>query len=526
MQNNTGNTADLPGRIQDKENAALEVCRETAETLLLVEEKKEANLLLKMTGQSIAFKFRRPRDVFRAAHATPFDFDEVPSCIAHAARAFSSSTGFDRSGVIVSAVIAAAASIDDAYKLIVRPESNWVESARLWAVLIGTPSSGKSPSMRVAINQLKFRHQRAVIQWGQDFRELRKEEKPPEPAFYTSDTTIAAMSETLRGNPRGLLMTTEEFSTWIGGIDASDRGQEATNRGHWLQLYDGGPHQMNRINRGSVFVPNWGASVLAACTPDGLCKHMRKLPDDGLIHRFIPVIIGPRTYERSGDAREAIQYWSTWIDWLIDHIHPAAVTMEPDAKRLFDEEERSKSWLSESIYEASPQLASHLGKHNGMLARVALTFHALNDPGTLVLRARTMWMAVKFCRRVAKHAATMFDSILSTSPALSLARSLARSIVAEASMLTTIGRDWMSNHCAEFRNADDRVRREAVLVLEDADWLEPFPGARAYGGWHTTKWTIHERLASMFAREGQEWRARRMAVREAIGLEDPDLHEA
>jgi hypothetical protein len=79
----------------------------------------------------------------------------------------------------------------------------------------------------------------------------------------------------------------------------------------------------------------------------------------------------------------------------------------------------------------------------------------------------------------------------------------------------------MSSHCTEFRKADDRVRREAVQILEDADWLEAPVGARAYGGWPRA-WNVHERLHTQFSREDEEWRARRAAVRQAIGLEDPE----
>nr|WP_298717246.1 DUF3987 domain-containing protein [uncultured Steroidobacter sp.] len=491
------------------------------QNLLAAEDKREASELRRMTGNSVALQFRMPKDIFRTAIATPFEFDEVPATIAKLAQSFSEATGFDRSGVIVAALVAAASAVDDRYRLTVRPESNWYESARLWAVLIGTPSAGKTPSIRAATNPIKAMHEAEVLLWLAANRDLKEAEREPRPALYTSDATIPALQEVLKVNERGLMMLTEEFATWIGAIDATDKGEGAQNRGNWLQLYDGGSKQFNRINRGDVFVPNWSASVLAACTPDGLRGHMKQLPDDGLVHRFIPAIMGMRDHNRKGDARPAEAEWASVLRWLRENTRTRHIEMSAGARKLFDEEERHKSWLSDSVYESSPQLASHLGKHGGMLARVALTFHACTDPNADALPEQTMWLAIKFMRRVAKHSAAMFDGILGTSPPLALARALGRSIVAEAGVLTTIGRDWMSSHSTEFRKADDRVRREAVQILEDADWIEAKPGARSYGGWPRS-WEVNDQVMTHYSRQGVEWRARRAAVREAIGLEDPD----
>ncbi|CAN7284975.1 hypothetical protein LJR251_001365 [Rhizobium rhizogenes] len=111
---------------------------------------------------------------------------------------------------------------------------------------------------------------------------------------------------------------------------------------------------------------------------------------------------------------------------------------------------------------------------------------------------------------------TLYSSILSAAPAFELARALARSIVAAEEALTAVARDWMTQHCQAFKKADDRLRREAVQILEDADWLEAQPGVRAYGGW-PSKYSVHPQVFTLFAPEGEQWRARRAAVRDAIG---------
>ncbi len=89
----------------------------------------------------------RPLDLLRDLPAPPFADDTVPAAILNLSSTFSAATGFDRSGLMVAAVGAAGAMIDDRARLAVRPASGWFESARLWLALIGSPSAGKTPTL-------------------------------------------------------------------------------------------------------------------------------------------------------------------------------------------------------------------------------------------------------------------------------------------------------------------------------------------------------------------------------------------
>jgi len=180
----------------------------------------------------------------------------VPAPIHAMAQAYSAATGFDYSGAVLAATVAGAAVTDERYRLAVRPASEWFESARLWGVLIGTPSAGKSPTIRAATDPIKAMHSESFAAWAKANEGKKPEEREPIPCLFTSDATVEALADMLRDNPRGLLMLTEEFASWIGGIDAYREGAGAKNRGEWLQLYDGGPHQVNRVKRGAFLVPN------------------------------------------------------------------------------------------------------------------------------------------------------------------------------------------------------------------------------------------------------------------------------
>jgi Protein of unknown function (DUF3987) len=473
--------------------------------------------------RDLTFASRIPRDILRRAAPPRYDFEDVPRPIGEFAWHFSQATGYDPSGAIVAAVTTAASMIDDNYRLLVRPESDWHVAARQWAFLCGDPSTGKSPNIRAATGPVKKMHHDLYQRWRAVNEGERSDEQEPVPALYTSDSTIAALSVALQANPRGLLMLTEEFASWIGGIDSADRGESAKNRGDWLQLRDGGPHQINRVIRGVVYVPNWGVSVLAACTPDGLAKQMKQMPEDGLVQRFIPCILSSPDLDATGDARVALDTWGRWLEWAFDATTSYAsnwLRLSDGARILFDAEVRQIRELVLATEAFSPAYAAHLGKHPGMLAEVALTFHVYcTEAGGVIppeVSVEAMRYAIRYLRKARRHAHTLYSSILSSAPAFELARALARSIVASEPGMTTVSRDWMTSHCQLFRKADDRLRREAVQMLEDADWLSAETHARTYGGWPRS-YLVHHKVFEMFAREGELWRARRAAVRDMIG---------
>jgi len=468
-----------------------------------------------------------PHNIFNDAIPKPFAFDEIPPIIASFAKSFSDATGFDHSGLMVAAVIAAASVIDDRIKLEVQKGSSWIVSARLWGFLCGKPSAGKSPIIRAATDPIKGLHYDLFNEWQEKNKVLSLDEQSPITTIFTSDATVAALSEILKDNPAGILMLNEEFASWIGGIDSPNKGEAAKNRGDWLQLRDGGARQINRIGRGNIFVPNWGASVLAATTPDGLSKQMKHMPEDGLIQRFISCIIQPSIIKRDkGDSTIELKQWAELVKaiyaYTSDSHNHQIIKFNQVAQVLIDDEFFDIDKTIQAIEDIYPSYASHLGKHKGMLAEVALVFHFILEmpQPSLEISENTVKMAIKFMRRIRQHAFYLYNSVLNSSGGFELAKSIARSIAADETKPEMIGRDWMSQHCSLFRKADERTRQEAIQFLDDMNWLKAIPWERSYNGW-PTKFQINPDIYNHFARDGEQWRERRKQVKEHItGLEE------
>lgn len=459
------------------------------------------------------FHSKIPQNFINEVVAPPLDLANVPEPVAAFARSCSSAYGFDLSGLVMAALTAAAAMMDDGYQLEVMPR--WHVSARLWTVLIGKSASGKSPILKKATAPIKAKHNEFAAEYDRACESLQSgEPRPIRLALYTSDATIEALSERLRENPRGMLVLTEEFSSWIGGIDSSSKGDAAKNRGNWLQLYDGGSYQVDRVMRGSILIENWGASILTASTPSGLSEQLKYLPEDGLIQRFIPVIVGTMNHSADGDAGEQLDSWKNWLFWIHGYTsqHPL-IRFSPKARELFMKTKADLGRMAESSDAISGALASHISKHTEMVARLALVFHVFDPRQPQDLSVETLQMAVNLMGQLRKHSVALFADIFGASPSADIARALARSLAAaDPGQVQTIGRDWMTQHCRAFEKAkDDRIRREAVQLLEDFDWLRD-AGTGNYAGW-PKKFDVNRNIFRLYAREGEVHRAKRAAVK-------------
>src|SRR5688500_102657 len=55
-----------------------------------------------------------------------------------------------------------------------------------------------------------------------------------------TDRKLGAVQELLSGRPKKLLMSVDELSLLLNGIDRYSAGKMNSNRAAWLQLYEGG----------------------------------------------------------------------------------------------------------------------------------------------------------------------------------------------------------------------------------------------------------------------------------------------
>lgn len=462
-----------------------------------------------------------PLDIFRAFAAPPLDPQDFPQTLREFAVPLAAAAGHDPSGYLMAGLAAAAAAAHDGLRLLIDPRTSWFESPRLWVLLLGPPGSAKTPAIRAAVGALFELHRRLREQHARDTAGLREDDpKPPAPSVLVSDTTLEALSEVLAANPRGVCAVFEELDSWVGSLDAYRGGIGSKDRGEWLRLFDGGPHQVDRIKRGSYFVPNWGASILGATTPAGLRRHAKDLPADGLIQRFLPVLVRPMTApDDSVDGAAIKAARETFEARLIELFHapPGVVRLSPEAARLFFARRDALRAEVEAVAGLSEPMQGHLAKHAGLIARVALTMHAIecgrhacDEP----ISEETMARAVRLLRALARHALAMFDTLAGGNDStLTLARAAARAVL--AGRFETVNRRELTHACRAFRDAPEGQREAALRFLVDAAWLTPLDEGRQYAGRPAT-FAVNPEAHTRFAGEGQELKARRAVVRDLL----------
>lgn len=462
-----------------------------------------------------------PVNILADFTAPPLDPADFPPVLREYAELTADAAGHDASAYLGAMLAATAGMVDDGIRLCLDERTAWYESPILWLLLIAAPGGAKSPAINAAARPLLELHAHLRDRWRADCEAMSdNEKKPPMPALFVSDATIEALGDTMANNPRGIVYLSHELDSWIGSHDAYRDGQGSRDRGHWLALYDGGPHEVQRVQRGTQLVPNWSASLLTATTPSGLQRHARSLPADGLIQRFLPVMVRPMRapdLDIPGAAVErARAAYGARLRELFDYRPTHPVRLTADAGELFRQRVAELREQVPAMAEVNAPFSAHLAKHAGMVGRLALVLHAAScdvHPAERAVRADTMAAAIRIMRRVGRSAAAMYAALGGVDNAATVARAAARALLADR--LAGFTRNDLMQGCRAFRDAPEFARESALRLLEDAGWVAPVDGGRRWGGRPTT-YAVDPRVHELFGGYGAAHRARRTKVRAAI----------
>jgi hypothetical protein len=468
-----------------------------------------------------------PVNILGEMSAPEFTGDELPPVLSEFALAFARSTGFDPSLTLSASVSVAAAALSDHFQIVGDSRSQWFQQARLWILNIGRPGTGKTPVQKAMLGPLWAIQKALTEEHDQAVATLPEGEKaPPIPRVIIGDATIEALSERLRGNPRGILLANDEFESWLGSHDTYRAGAVSRDRGEWLRLFDGGPHTIERIQRGSVYVENWGASILTATTPAALVKLTRSLPEDGLLQRFIPVIVrGKREPERIETLDAARIRYAETIKRLFaatPRAHNGCVPLSVDAQEFLQVWMRQSQLTQEAFGTLEPALESHLSKYPSFLLRLALTFHAANivnqqhelarDPAAFPVPLTTIETAARFLKRATLHAIALYLDRRSGNDVYELARETARAILARG--WTMVERRHLIQTVRAFRKASDDLQDSALRLFVDMGWLRYAEGG--YMKRTPARYEVNPSLPAKFASVAQRERERRAVIRDVI----------
>jgi hypothetical protein len=441
--------------------------------------------------------------------------------------------GGDICGIAAGALAVCAAAIPDKIQLKVkRYDDGWKESARLWVTLVGPVSTMKSPIMSAVVKPLRRidtdmarENARKMAEYKKlDAEERKQEDVPKQPRLMLQDTTMEAAQETLKDSPDGVLCFQDELSGWFGSMDKYSGGKgSAKDRAFWLESYNGAPYSVNRVGRGTTFIDNLSVSILGGIQPEPIRALAEGSHDDGLLQRLVPIVLRPAVVGRDETPSSVVSDY----DELIGKLHrlrppttggiflaPTNLTFDDGALEIRKGLEKKHLELQqcESLHR---KLASHIGKYNGIFARLCVVWHCIENAGGELPAVITEHTA----RRVAcflhdfllPHALAFYAGTLGLSNDHDALTAIAGYILARKSERIAY-RDCMRGDTVMKK----LMPREAEMVFEQLDgfgWVTKTAGQNPTD---RPRWIVNSVVHQKFAERGKAEAERRERDRATI----------
>jgi Protein of unknown function (DUF3987)/Bifunctional DNA primase/polymerase, N-terminal len=337
-----------------------------------------------------------PVDLWGKFEPPPLPRALLPRVIEDFAFERSAVMGCDISSLAVGALVVCAAAIPQTIKL--QPKKNdteWQETARLWVMEVGDPSTMKTPGILATTKPLKriddelaSDYQKALESWTRLPKEdQKKTPKPKKLRAMIFNTTIESVQEILKDSPNGVLLEDDELSGWSDAMYkySGTRGAQ-TDRAFWMKAYNGGSHTVDRITRGQTHIPHLSVSILGGVQPGPISKLANAGDDDGLMQRFIPIMARPAKLGHDQAPEDAVTSYARLIEDLRElkpppnagYVFPPTVPLTFDAGGLKIRQQLELKHLEFAGIEGlNRKLTAHLGKYNGIFARLCVIFHCI-----------------------------------------------------------------------------------------------------------------------------------------------------
>ena len=169
-------------------------------------------------------------------------------------------------------------------------KDGWVESACLYAAIVGDPGMTKTPALAVAAKPLWGITEDLIREYREAIAAAPDDDDPPPPRrLAVDDTTVEALAPILQDNPRGLVMLRDELTAWVSGLNQY-KGGKGSDRQFFLSAWSGSPVVVDRKRNEGIplHIPRPFLSVVGALTPAMLTELSEtKNRDDGFLDRLL-----------------------------------------------------------------------------------------------------------------------------------------------------------------------------------------------------------------------------------------------
>ena len=292
--------------------------------------------------------------------------------------------------------------------------SSWTEPPVLWVILVGPPSSGKSPALdplvkivealeaalakdfEATLRQHDAAAARAKVklkQWTKGLEDAVDDgapvppdavepDRPKRPRIMISDATIESVADIASGNAKGLILVRDEIAGWWRGFNryGGDGGGDAQ---FWLQAYGARPFTVDRKTAAKpIRISRLAVSILGGVQPGVVAGFLQQREADGLAARFLWVYPaarkGFRLSKAAIDHRAAsealLRLWALAGTLGAVDLEPRPCPLDDDAAIRFE------VWWAATRDRAGDNQGAYgewLGKAGGLALRLALVLEHL-----------------------------------------------------------------------------------------------------------------------------------------------------
>ncbi len=441
----------------------------------------------------------------------------------------------------------------DSIRLQIKQNDDWKVHPSVWCLVLGGPSSGKTPALEVGMRWVQKKDAEKVIENMRkmdDYDHLYKQ--------YEADCAIAVKNKAPRPEKPELPVLTEywlnngtregavrmlqhsrkfcyfldEASAFITALDRYAQGGKGSgDREFWLSTWNSGPSKVSLANR-TMSIPNSSAALCGGTTPSSMRSAAGgKLQADGLLARFLICNIPDKEagVDTVPDAQAAAMY-DRILSNLIDMRHGATIKLSTDAAAIYREfcDDLTRRIRSED----SDEICSSLGKWYGLWGRLALIYfltdcaahgHVPTDGATIP--AGIAKQVTDFLRWQVGHQQQFYYEIMSNRAGRKFSQLIARFILAHDELDELNFRDHISRpHHKAMEALKPWELKEAINTLINAAWITP-KGFKTNTHGVPGAYEINPRIRSMFEDERENEKERRAIIRDELqamrGLREP-----
>jgi hypothetical protein len=272
----------------------------------------------------------------------------------------------------------------------------WRESVNLWVVIIGAPSSGKTPSVGLVVDISNELVRLEMPAWEKEMEEYNKsketkedfdEPAPPQPRLVAMDATIEKIQRLLAIHPRGLFVVRDRLWGFCAGFDRYKSAE--SDKAFYIEAWSAKYFMVDRVKDGdkAFIIRSAFICILGGMVPDNVGAIFAQA-DDGFAARFIFVWPRPAPIEDVNFDVDADASRRRWV--VLDAakrlralkmrsddeglVAPIPVPLADDAQQTFNDLRRGYLEMSRR---STGLIRGWYGKNPGRVARLALIYEYL-----------------------------------------------------------------------------------------------------------------------------------------------------